>query len=223
MKDELLKYTDPEDLEDLFLKVETSFNVKFTERELAYINSFGELCDYIGGKIQLENSDDCTSQQAFYKLREAVSNLLYLEKKAISPELKLSELFPRKNRRVKIKELGKQLDLTLNLLHPPYWLSRTLAIILFFSFVGLFFNWQLCLLGIVLSIFGFWISAKLGNEFDLETLGQIAEKMMRDSYLKSRRNPKTFNKNEIERVLTELFINDLNLDKSKLTRDTAFT
>ncbi len=44
----------------------------------------------------------------------------------------------------------------------------------------------------------------------------------RENYLKSRRNPNTFNKNEIEKVLTDWFSNDLDLDKSKLTRDAKF-
>ena len=46
--------------------------------------------------------------------------------------------------------------------------------------------------------------------------------MTRENYLKSRRNSKTFNKNEIEKVLTDWFSNDLDLDKSKLTRDAKF-
>lgn len=64
--------------------------------------------------------------------------------------------------------------------------------------------------------------SKGGNELDLQTVGQVAEKMTRENYLKSRRNPKTFNKNEIEKLLTEWFSNDLDLDKSKLTREAKF-
>ena len=72
------------------------------------------------------------------------------------------------------------------------------------------------------SIAGFWCTNKIGNELDLQTVGQVAEKMTRENYLKSRRNSKTFNKNEIEKVLIESFSNDLYLDKSKLTREAKF-
>lgn len=88
--------------------------------------------------------------------------------------------------------------------------------------VGLFFSWQIGLWGLVYSISGLWFANKIGNELDLQTVGQVAEKMARENYLKSRRNPKTFNRNEIERILTDCFSNDLALDKSKLTREAKF-
>lgn len=72
------------------------------------------------------------------------------------------------------------------------------------------------------SIAGLWLANKIGNELDLQTVGQVAEKMTRENYIKSRRNSKTFNKNEIEKVLTDWFSNDLYLDKSKLTREAKF-
>ncbi len=43
--------------------------------------------------------------------------------------------------------------------------------------------------------------------------------MTRESYLKSIRNPSTFNKSKIEEILVDLFSNDLGIDKSKLTRE----
>jgi hypothetical protein len=100
--------------------------------------------------------------------------------------------------------------------------TNTLLILLLVSIVGLFFKWQLGLLGLCISFGGLWFSNKIGNELDVQTVGQLAEKMTRENYLKSRRNPKTVNKNEIEKLLTEWFINDLGLDKSKLTREAKF-
>ncbi|VDH16463.1 Uncharacterised protein [Algoriella xinjiangensis] len=99
---------------------------------------------------------------------------------------------------------------------------RDIIIVLFASLVGFFFNSQIGLLGLTFSIAGLSLSSKIGNELDLQTVGQVAEKMTRENYLKSRRNPKTFNKNEIEKVLTDWFSNDLDLDKSKLTREAKF-
>jgi hypothetical protein len=119
--------------------------------------------------------------------------------------------------------LEQHLGFGVNILRPPLWLSRTLFIILLASTIELFFYWQYGLLGIVFSIAGLLVVFKIGNELDLQTVGQVVEKMTRENYLKSRRNPRTFNKSEIEKVLTDWFCNDLNLDKSKLTRETKFT
>lgn len=217
-----LKNIDSEDIEDLLVKVETSFDIKFVGNELVHITTFGQLCDHIANKIQLVNSDDCTSQQAFYKLRDAISSTLQIENKTISTDFLFADLLPRQSRRSRIREFEKHLGFKLNILRPPHWVTGTLVVSLLVSLVGLFFNWQIGLLGLVFSIAGLWFANKIGNELDLQTVGQVAKKMTRENYLKSRRNPKTFNKNEIEKVLTDWFSNDLYLDKSKLTREAKF-
>ena len=222
MTDYELKNIDSEDIEDLLVKVETSFDIKFVGDELVHIKTFGEFCDHITNKIQLDNSDNCTSQQAFYKLRESISSTLQIDNKTISADFPLTELLPRQSRRSRTKKLEKHLGFKLNILRPPHWVTGTLAILLLASLVGLFFNWQIGLLGLAFSISGLWFTNKIGNELDLQTVGQVAEKMTRENYLKSRRNPKTFNKSEIEKVLTDWFSNDLDLDKSKLTREAKF-
>jgi hypothetical protein len=218
-----LKNIDPDDIDDLLLKVETIFDIKFVGDELFHIKTFGQLCEHVANKIQLDNSDDCTKQQAFYKLRDAISSTVQIDKNKISPYTTLKELFPRPIRRLQIKILEQHLGFGVNILRPPLWLSRTLFIILLASTIELFFYWQYGLLGIVFSIAGLLVVFKIGNELDLQTVGQVVEKMTRENYLKSRRNPRTFNKSEIEKVLTDWFCNDLNLDKSKLTRETKFT
>ncbi len=217
-----LKNIDPEDIEDLLVKVETSFDINFVGDELIHITTFGQLCDHITNKIQFDNSDDCTSQQAFYKLRDAISSTLQIDKKTITTNFLLGDLLPRQSRRQRTRKLEEQLGFKLNILRPPHWVAGILDILLQASLVGLFFNWQIGLSGLVVSIAGLWFANKTGNELDFQTVGQVAEKMTRENHLKSRRNPKTFNKSEIEKVLTDWFSNDLNIDKSKLTREAKF-
>ena len=214
-----LKNIDLEDIEDLLLKVEKSFDIKFGNAELIHITTFGELCDYIANKIQLDHSNDCTTQQAFYKLRNAISSKFKIDSKNISTEFPLIDILPRQNRRTMTKELERFLRVKLNILRPPHWVTITFFILLLASFVKLFFVWQIGLLGLAISIGGLRLADKQGNELDVQTVGQVAAKMTRENYLKSRRNSKTINKNEIEKVLTDLFSNELGLDKSKLTRE----
>jgi acyl carrier protein len=52
MKEYELKDSDPEDVEDLILKIEDSLDIYFEERELAYVKTFGQLCDHIKSKIK---------------------------------------------------------------------------------------------------------------------------------------------------------------------------
>lgn len=218
MTDYQLNNIDPEDIEDLLAKVETSFGIKFVGDELVYITTFGQLCDYIAEKIQLVNSDDCTSQQAFYKLRHAISSILLLDDKTISPDILLANVLPRQARRLRTKKLENHLGFKLNILRPPHWVTRSFAIVLVVSLVELFFNWQTGLLGLIVSVGGLWFAYEIGNELDLKTVGQVAEKMTRERYLESRRNSKTYNKKEIKQILTDWFRGSFDLAKSKLTR-----
>ncbi len=217
-----LKDTDPEDLEDLLVEVEKSFGITFVSSELAHIKTFGEFCDHIENKIKLENSESCTSQQAFYKLREAISTSLLFDEKLISPSFPLSQVLPRKNRRSKVKKLESHLGFKLKILRAPNWITAILFIMLLVSFIVIFFSGRIGTSGIFFCICSLWLSHKVGKELDLETVGEVAEKMTRENYLKSRRNPNTFNRREIEKVLTEWFCENLYLEKSELTRETEF-
>jgi acyl carrier protein len=222
MTDHKVENIDSEDAGDLLVKIEKSFDIKFGDTELMHIKTLGELCDHIINKIQLDNSDDCTTQQAFYKLRDAITTLFSVDNKTITTDFPLDNFFPRQNRKEKIQALEEYLDVRLKILRPPHWLTNSLLILLLASIVGLFLNWKIGLSGLCISFGGLWLSNKMGKELDVQTVGQLAEKMTRENYLKSRRNPKTVNKNEIEKLLTEWFINDLGLDKSKLTREAKF-
>lgn len=222
MTDNKVENIDTEDAEDLLIKIEKSFDIKFGDTELMHIKTFGEFCDHLVNKIQLDNTNDCTTQQAFYKLRNAISSTFNVESKAITTDFLLNTILPRKSRREKIINLENSLGFQLNILRPPHWVINTLLVLFFSSIVGLFLKWQYGLVGVFISYFWLWFSKKISNELDVQTVGQLAKKITRENYLESRRNPKTFNKNEIEKVLTDWFINDLCLDKKKLSRDSKF-
>lgn len=215
MTDFELKNIDSEDIEDLLTKVEISFDIRFEGNELFDVKTFGQLCSHIVKKIQLDNSNDCTSQQAFYKLRNAISTVCQIEQKTIAINSPLAVLLPRQNRRSRMKKIETHLGFKLNVLRPPHWATNILIAICLAALVGFYFYWPIGFAGLIFSIVGLWFTNKIGNEFDLQTVGQVAEKMTRENYLKSRRNPKTFYKNEIEKILTDWFNSELNLNKSK--------
>ncbi len=210
---------DSEDLEDMLLKIEDSFDIRFETNELAHVRTYGEFCDAIKDKISLDHSEDCTTQQAFYKLREAITKSTDIDRKDITPTTTLAELFPKKNRKNQIKILEMTLGFKLLILRPPYFVSGSLAFLLLASFIMLFVHWQYGLIGLGISIGGIWIASKLGNELAVATIGDLSEKMTREHYVKSRRNSKTINKNELDRILEDWFVDFLGVRKSELTKE----
>jgi hypothetical protein len=155
-------------------------------------------------------------------LREALNATLDLEKRELSQELPLKAVFPRFSRRSQIKEIENYLGFKLRILRPPYWITYSLFIVTLASLLGFFFFWQLALLGLTFSIATLWLANKVGNELDVKTIGDVVEKMTMDNYVKSRRDSKTYNKDEIETVLSSLFCKYLNIERDKLTRDSKF-
>jgi hypothetical protein len=213
---------DPDDISDVLVKVQKSFGFKFGARELKDVRTFGELCDIITSKVSADNSNDCTTQQTFYKLRNAISDTLNIDKAGITTETELQNLFPRQNRRNAIKNIDKILGFKTNVLRPKYSVTGTLFIILIASFIGLFIFWQVGLIGLTLSVVGLKVATKLGIELDIKTVRQFSEKISRENYLKARRLSGTANKSEIARKVKELFIADLGLEEHQLKRQSSF-
>lgn len=106
--------------------MEESFRIKFVDNELKDITTIGQLCDQIISKIEFKNTNDCTSQQAFYKLKNAISEVINLDKKSITPSTSLDNILPRKHRLVSLKKIENHIGFKLNILRPPNWVSRFL-------------------------------------------------------------------------------------------------
>ncbi len=210
---------DSEDLEDMLLKIEDSFDIRFEANELAHVKTYGEFCDEIKTKINLDHSGGCTTQQAFHKLREVMICSLDIDKKEVTTTTELAEIFPRETRKNQIKILEGNLGFKLTVLQPPSFVTGFLVILFIASFIMLFIDWQYGLIGIGLAIGGFWISNKLGNELNVKTIRELSERMTRENYVKSRRNSKTVNKNEIDKILENWFEDFLRVRKSELTRE----
>ena len=208
---------DPLDFCDALTKIENSFDIKLDNESLAEATTLGKLYDIISDKIKLEHSDTCTTQHAFYLLRNAIAASKGVEKCNITPHTKLSKLFPRENRIGAIEEIESELGFKVNLLQPRKWIVNTFGILGFVSFIMLFQYWPIGAAGILVAVTGFKLAGKFGKEMHLKTVGDLANKISRESYLKARRD-NTVNRNEIEQKVIELFSNDINLEPAVLRR-----
>jgi len=214
-----LRNIDPDDISDVLVKIEKSFGLTLKTDSFKNAKTFGELCDIISSKIDLAHADDCTTQQAFYKIRESIAATQSLEKNAITPNSDLEGLLPRKGRRHQIFQIRKESGLQLNILEPKGWISAMLFLGLIASFIELFFNWKFGLLCVGTIIIGYRLASWFGKEFRVKTVGDLAAMAARENYMKSRRNPKTANRQEIVKKIEELFSHDLDLDPSVLIRE----
>jgi hypothetical protein len=202
---------DPEDIEEILIKIEKSYDISFAANELFHVRTFGQLCDHIIAKIKKQDADDCTTQQAFYKLRDVIVFSKQIDKSSIRTDTTLSSIFPRHQRRKQIAEIENKLGFRLKVLRPKHYINLTLVSLFIISLIGLFFNWKFGFTGIISSILLSYLVNMTAKEFEEKTVGQLAEKMTQENYLKSRRVSSRVNRKEILNNIEKIFIRDLKL------------
>ena len=178
------------------------------------------MTDYIIAKINLPDKEDCTFQQGFYKLKDAMARIKKLDRSLITPNQNLKTLLPRQTRRSDIKEIEIELGFKLNGLRPRHFITMTLLILVLASITMFFVDWKYALAGIVLTGILSWTSEKIGTEFKDKTIGELTERMTQRNYIQLRRDKKTINKKEVEDKIRALFLDELLLEENELNRKT---
>ena len=216
-----LKNVDLLDISDVLTKVEKSFNIKLDNEGLEKANTLKSLRDLVISKITLEQEDNCTTQHAFYMLRNAIANVNGINKCDISTHTKLCILFPKEDRIQIISMVEDELGFKINLLKTKKWIIDIFVSILVLSGILCFFNLFAGVAGLLISAIALKLAGKFGKEMHLKTVGDLACKLSRENYLKVRRN-NTINKQEVEQKLRELLISDPDLEPVMLTRSANF-
>jgi len=217
-----LRNVDPEDIEDMLPIIERSFGVKFTQAHVDGVITFGQLCDMVERTIDLPHEDGCTSQQAFYKLREAILSVQGINPSTLIPAAKLEDVFPRKNRRLAIKQMEQSLGFPLEILKPKAWVVNFLLIGFIIALVSLFFFVVAGQVAIMVLVVCTLLANHFGNELKLVTLGDSAAYIAREHYRLARRNNFTINKWEVAAKIKELFMDRLSVPAHWLTREATF-
>jgi hypothetical protein len=201
-----------EDIQDLIASVEREFEIKFYKNAFENIKSIGQLCDFLTEKIPLTDSETCTSQQAFYKIRSAFRNMDYVD--PITPATPLADLLPRKDRIAKVRVLEREMEMNIGLLSPPDFISKTILFTALISVAGLFFDWRTFLPCLFFVIVAGIIALRFGKELNKETVSDLAKNLATYNYLAVRRDTSTINKKEFSRVLLDRL--NLNYDENLL-------
>lgn len=217
-----LKDIDSLDIDFVCKAIENSLRIRYNNDELSKISNLGDLCDLTISKIEAENLETCTNQEAFYKIRNAFSEILNISKDVIKPKIEISTILPRKKRIENLKKIEKKLGFRLNLLAPPSWIVGTLILILIVGIIFLFIKSFVGIGLIIFALLGLEFCKDYGKELKLKTFGELVESAVLNNYLKSRSQNNTINKNEIEKIVIGMFTSLLDFPKNELTRETKF-
>ncbi|WP_316843238.1 hypothetical protein [Pedobacter psychrodurus] len=218
-EDYKLENIDLEDIEHTIAKIITSLKITLPSDAFLEVKTFGDICEVFQKNIKYQHEESCTTQQAFYKIRNAIAISQKIDRKNISPGTRLDEIFPRIGRRKKIKKFQKELAIPVNFLTMKTWLVLSIIAGFLISLVAFFFNWKFALTGVLSCLIFNWIATKLQQEIELISIGNLAKKIARENYLQARRNQDTINKREITKVIQCNFIADHDLKPTDLYQD----
>ena len=210
---------DPEDFGGTLLKLEKSFGAKFADNSFKDAKTFGDICNIIESQINFTDKYDCTTQQAFYKVRKAIGLTQTFDERNIEPRTKLENIFPRSNRRQNVKQFQQALGFSVDILSMKTWLSWTIAIGFILSLIAFFFSWQYAVSGLTFFTLFTWTVSKFSKELDISTVGELTEKISREHYSLARRQSETVNRNEIVKTIQDVFIADHLIDREHLRKE----
>jgi acyl carrier protein len=213
------KDVDPLDIIDVIIKLEKSFGLKLEKDAFAQAKTFGELCDVFDQHINYEHRNDCTSQQAFYKVREAIATVQEIDISQISPDTNLADVFPQSDRKQKVKEFKTLVNIKIRILTYPTWLKTTVGIAVLLSLVAFFFDWKVALSGLAFCILLHKVAQMLGTDLIHQTVRELVEQLSKEHYIDVRRTKGTINRMEVSKIIIETFSNDLSIDKNELTKE----
>ncbi|HAZ44258.1 MAG TPA: hypothetical protein DDW76_25920 [Cyanobacteria bacterium UBA11369] len=126
--------------------IERSFKIKISDEEAVNIFTVEELYACVISKLGSNESNDCMTNRAFYRMRQALIYLTNLPKSEIAPSTSMESLIELRDRVKVWKYLSRYTGLRLPNLVRPTWMES--AIVLIFL--------SLMLLGMVLIFFGMW-------------------------------------------------------------------
>lgn len=215
------QFVDSEDAGDVLIEIEKSLGINLSTNEHLSINNIGQLCDFIQTKIELENINDCTSQQAFYKLRNAFKNVLKSETEEFQPDTELEKIIPRKNRRQFVNKIEQELGFQMHTFKVSKILFVFLLSGLIISIIIAFFYFIWGWIGIAVFTIAMKMAFDFRKELNVKTVRELTEKITREHYSECRRYPNTMNKAEIEKLVIDSFNHYLGRNES-FTRETIF-
>lgn len=216
----ILSDYDSLDVDEVIFAFEKTFNLKFDEKDFREIITYGDFENLVLNKIKGTETNDCTSQQAFYKLRKILVDEFNIPFKNIKPKTQLEDIVPSKDRIKKVTFLKDKLKTNVNFLKPDFTLSFISVVLIILSFYYFFNQFLLGLFLFGIGIFCVKIAQDFGKKFYSKNVGELSNLMVTKYYKNSRSNSETYNPKEIKNIIKNTFSEMLDIEKSKLQYNT---
>lgn len=207
-------YIDWEEFEDALLLFCKDYRIKTGDLSISFTMTFVEIMELLFAQFDFQHKQDCTSQQAFYKLRKGIQEI-YPNAPELTLDTELKDLFPKNNRRKNIAELKKKLGIDFKILGAEKWLTSVLGITILVCFFLMFFQlWALA--AFIFSIIVLQVAERYGRAFKGKTIRDLVHHLVIHHYFECRTEPNSINKEEFRKVAFAYFSEALDIDQADL-------
>lgn len=216
-EEETLRSCDHEDIGDIMLMLARSFNIPVND--MANVVTIGELTTLLQQYGNNHHTGGCTTQQAFYKVRNALNVVNTNYHITITPHTPLQTIITGRGFKLHKKASIFKQKLGINVSITG---STCLAILINFSlavaaFVYCFTNFKYAVISLAALIISYIINKLFFAELSVKTAGELAQKLTEEHYLQARRHAGTINRQEIQALVQNIFQHRLAVHKAALT------
>lgn len=197
---------DKNQLVQIISKVNQEFGVQLHADQFNSANySMSSIREILAQRIAEAQQDEWTIDKSFMILQKNIASVRGIAEQSITQDSELETLLPKGERKSILKKLEANTGLKLEILKPNGVIYGIL-IFLFFACIpfGIGMDWFLSGIVMVVVAVLIYILSKTGNELKYKTLGQWAERVTWDNYLKSKKDRLTLDDTQIAARLEKM-------------------
>jgi len=150
---------------ELIMDVENTFQITISDPEAENISTVGDMYELVLKKIDYSDNHLCKTQVLFYKMREILSRHCHINRKTISPNTNLNDLFERDTIKSKWKAIQDELHITIPDLQRSdnlnSFLTWTSFFLVGFGLILIFIAFKFSLYYLILYSFAFFLLTHL--------------------------------------------------------------
>ena len=193
-------------LSQIIAKVNHEFGVQLHTDQFTSTNySMSSIREILAQRIAETQNDEWTIDKSFVLLQKNIASIKGIAENSITQDSALETLLPKGERKSTLKKLEANTGLKLEILKPNSVMYGIL-IFLFFACIpfGIGMDWFLSGMVMAVTALLIFILGKTGNELKYKTLGQWAERVTWDNYLKSKKDRLTLDDSQIAAKLEKM-------------------
>ena len=214
MKNIELEDSQIEDVEDLIIRIEDSFSIRFEEGELN-IEKLKDLDSIVLNKIQKETDTLCTTQKVFYQLRYVFDKLNLYDADKLKINTLLKDIIPQKNRRKYVKQIDKMLGIKSGILCPNLFILGASVSLFIISIICCYFSWNIGLTTMCISLLAIYLCFKFKKNLNFNTIRELTENIVENNYLHIRQDNDSINKFEVKNIIRKWLSETIDYDIKK--------